>query len=514
MPPFSNPPIVHGDPVEDDVPAFDASSSEWVPRPRGAGGGGTVPGWKSLDPPGWATPNYPSLAALDGLVYVLADYTTQAFGSWDPATRTWTRLADTLAGQNGYMHSIFAVGTAIVKADAVSVEVYDPGTDEWTAADPMPVPSDTAMLVPDTLGKLRCYYTDAGTNMVTALDPVTGVWAAPAPPIYDPPSPFDDAAWPAAIGLDVIDTKIVGVTNAGDVFAGNAAAGYDSTQAVVNNVGPFPEGGKLVVVPGDRSFLLFGLLKIPALIGNVAASFNVHADVAQWIPPQFAGAAMPVGLPLDAQSGFVAATIVGDLDAATLVVGGFTSLWELADEIPLTATSIAALAAGAVALRPASFGASVIAPRRARRARLDVFTDAAGTQVIAHNGLTTVTTMDFVRFDGDDLLAWNPGTSRLTVGAFDLDASVVIMGETVGTKASGYISVMLVADDNTESLPGSPQYPLTVDNNNGGVWFTSGPGSYLLPAGSVWKVIAVIPGAPAGDVDCDFIEMFIEARIA
>lgn len=45
MPPFSNPPILHGDPTDDDVPAFDAALGEWVPRPRGAGGGGSQSPW-------------------------------------------------------------------------------------------------------------------------------------------------------------------------------------------------------------------------------------------------------------------------------------------------------------------------------------------------------------------------------------------------------------------------------------------------------------------------------------
>ncbi|MCI0633405.1 MAG: hypothetical protein L0206_05725 [Actinobacteria bacterium] len=113
---------------------------------------------------------------------------------YDPATDTWTSLADMATGRGGLGvavvgDSLYAIGgrtgsTPCSGGVLATVERYDIGSDTWTAVASLPsARSDLAAIAHGGKIYVFCGCTDAGTALddVDVYDPTTDTWStAPA----------------------------------------------------------------------------------------------------------------------------------------------------------------------------------------------------------------------------------------------------------------------------------------------------------------------------------------------
>ncbi len=134
-------------------------------------------------------------AALDGRIYVAGGYaadgsTLDVVEVYDPAADTWATAAPLPAGRNhmglaALGGRLYAVGgySGPISASAASADVwaYDPATDSWSSAAPLPAPRAAHALVAEA-GRLYVVGgvgPEARTTLV--YDSATDVWSALSP---------------------------------------------------------------------------------------------------------------------------------------------------------------------------------------------------------------------------------------------------------------------------------------------------------------------------------------------
>lgn len=139
--------------------------------------------------------NAPSVAALDGRIYVIGGFGTTSSRPTDevrvyePATSTWSMAAPLPTASGGHAAvvlsgSIHVVGGGTSRSTIADHVVYDPATDSWRAAAPVPQPEGSPALVVHD-GRLWAIGGRSGRSdygEVFIYEPATDEWTS-GPPI-------------------------------------------------------------------------------------------------------------------------------------------------------------------------------------------------------------------------------------------------------------------------------------------------------------------------------------------
>jgi N-acetylneuraminic acid mutarotase len=156
--------------------------------------------WSAVAP--MPTPHRLGLAAAagpDGRIYAIGgiagNLLTPTFSNmvqvYDPATNSWSTAApmpsprSSLAVAAGADGRIYAIGGDNA-GPLATVEVYDPATNSWSTAAPMPIPRENLAVTAGPDGHIYAIGGDDGIaqtamNTVEIYDPATNSWSAAAP---------------------------------------------------------------------------------------------------------------------------------------------------------------------------------------------------------------------------------------------------------------------------------------------------------------------------------------------
>jgi N-acetylneuraminic acid mutarotase len=234
--------------------------------------------WEACKPSTLATEFAPAVVGPDGRIYVFGGRTNENQGSrhiaatriYDPATDVWSEAAPiptprvcpgAALGPEG---KIYVIGSEVGRHALDMVEVYDPKTDRWAARKPLPTartdPSVVAAKGAD--GRVRLYVIGGrdfiartnGLHTVEAYDPVADTWDAKAP------MPTHRHAQTEALGPDG-RIYVIGGAHDRPVYT-NAMEAYDPVKDAWAECEPLPyriECAMCAATSGpDGEILVFG----------------------------------------------------------------------------------------------------------------------------------------------------------------------------------------------------------------------------------------------------------------
>ena len=234
--------------------------------------------WESLKPMSVNAEFAPAVVAADGRIYVFSgrakdersDRRVATTRVYDPATDAWSEAAPiptprlcpgAAVGPDG---KIYLIGGEVNRHALNTVEVYDPKTDTWSARKPLPTPRTDPSVVAakGADGRVRLYAIGGrdfvsptnGLHTVEAYDPIADTWAAMSP------MPTHRHAQTEALGPDA-RIYIIGGAHDRPLYT-NSMEAYDPVKDAWMNCEPLPyriECAMCAATPGpDGEILVFG----------------------------------------------------------------------------------------------------------------------------------------------------------------------------------------------------------------------------------------------------------------
>ncbi|WNG36954.1 kelch repeat-containing protein [Archangium violaceum] len=242
------------------------------------GGGTNTPpvtslgSWREVAPIEGGPRQEHGVAALDGKIYVVAGVNpanTARISVYDPQTDSWSQAAPipmpmnhpNVAAAGGKLYVIGGMVSDLPWYAVGNVYEYDPQTNTWTELAPMPAGTErgsAAVGVSGTkiylAGGLRSLAPDFQDTVATfsSYDVATGTWET----LPDLPEPRDHVGGAVVDGtFYVLGGRANGVENVkGTVFAYDISAGTWSARAPL----PTPRGGVATAVIGKKIYVIGG----------------------------------------------------------------------------------------------------------------------------------------------------------------------------------------------------------------------------------------------------------------
>jgi N-acetylneuraminic acid mutarotase len=315
------------------------------PGPIGSSGGTSLSegGWKKCQPLEGGAAFAGTVAGSDGRIYVItgsigeSGQLTSRNSAYEPRRKTWTKLAPIPTARSepgaalGPDRRIYILGGNPTRNRSESprmniAEVYDPKTDQWTRAKPLPTPRTALCAVAAknaahhtliyAIGGRNFDMPGNGLSTVEAYDPLTATWTAMAS------MPMNLHAMTATLGPDG-KIYVLGGTNSkiGDI---NAVQVYDPAADRWAQGTPMLYGqecacstftsgpkGEVVVLGGwgDPN-------KVPLAS---AAAYNPGTDTWRWLPQLPTATAAAGAATIESADGAAHLYVIGGLPDSTSV---------------------------------------------------------------------------------------------------------------------------------------------------------------------------------------------------
>ncbi|MEX2177751.1 MAG: kelch repeat-containing protein [Gemmatimonadaceae bacterium] len=242
--------------------------------------------WSFVAPMPIGRANHVAALGSDGRIYNIAGFTgapgvtaTGSVHAYDPATDTWASAApipgnsrQNLAGTAGLDGRIYIAGGATVGVRLTEAAVYDPSTNTWTVIAPMPLERSSFAMATGPSGRI---YAIGGainpgpftaTAAVHAYDPTTDTWSAVAS------LPGTRGFHSATRGADGRIYVMGGTANAtqGPTFLTDAYAYDESTDTWSPVPGPnvLKVAARAVLGADDRIYFIGGTAGSVTIPGN------------------------------------------------------------------------------------------------------------------------------------------------------------------------------------------------------------------------------------------------------